>query len=131
MTPEFLNAHPLPFAKLIGLTVTRADKTLVEGEAIVRPDLCTIGDRLHGGAAMAIADTLGAIATALNLPEGAGGTTTVESKTNFLGPAKAGERVIARTTPVQIGKRLQVWQTRIETEAGRTVALTTQTQMVL
>jgi 1,4-dihydroxy-2-naphthoyl-CoA hydrolase len=67
----------------------------------------------------------------VNLPEGVGGTTTIESKTNFLGPAPAGTKVIGDCTPIHRGRRTQVWQTRITTEAGKLVALVTQTQMVL
>jgi uncharacterized protein (TIGR00369 family) len=79
---------------------------------------------------MAFADTLGAAATVLNLPAGAG-TTTIESKTNFLAPAPVGGKVIGETTPVHRGRRTMVWQTRITTAEGRAVALVTQTQMVL
>jgi len=80
---------------------------------------------------MAFADTLGAIGAFLNLPEGARGTTTIESKTNFLGAASTGETVTGETTPVQIGRRLSVWQTRIARADGKSVALVTQTQLVL
>lgn len=80
---------------------------------------------------MALADSVGAAATVVNLPAEAKGTTTLESKTNFVAAAKAGMTVRATTTPVHKGKRTQVWQTRIETEEGRLVALVTQTQMVL
>lgn len=40
-------------------------------ELTVRPDLCTTGDAVHGGAIMAFADTLGAVGTFQNLTEGA------------------------------------------------------------
>ena len=73
----------------------------------------------------------GAAATVINLPEDAKGTTTIESKTNFIGSAKEGSTVIATATPVHRGRRTQVWQTRLETEDGKLVALVTQTQMVL
>jgi len=79
---------------------------------------------------MALADTLGAVATIVNLPQGAG-TTTVESKTNFIAPAPAGIRVTAETTPVHRGRRTMIWQTRVSTPEGRLVALVTQTQLVL
>ena len=65
------------------------------------------------------------------LPEGATGTTTIESKTNFLGAGPLGSTLVGEATPVKIGKRLSVWQTRIRTEDGAEVALVTQTQMVL
>ncbi len=102
----------------------------VVAELLVRDDLCTQPAVLHGGAAMALADTLGALATLRNLPPGAG-TTTIESKTNFLAPAPAGTTVRAECTPIHRGKRTQVWQTRITTREGRLVALVTQTQLVL
>ena len=97
---------------------------------VVREDLCTMNHVIHGGAIMALADTVGAAATVINLPEGAG-TTTIESKTNFVGPAQAGITVKATATPIHRGRRTQVWQTRLETEAGKLVAVVTQTQLVL
>ena len=84
----------------------------------------------HGGAVMAFADTLGAAATVLNLAEGKG-TTTIESKTNFVGPAPVGTTITGETTPIHRGRRTQVWQTRITTAEGKLVAVVTQTQMVL
>src|SRR3546814_20748693 len=80
---------------------------------------------------MAFADCLGAVGAFLPLPEGATGTTTIESKTNFLGAGPVGSVLVGEAVPVKIGKRLSVWQTRIRTEAGTEVALVTQTQMVL
>ena len=80
---------------------------------------------------MSVADTLGAIGAFLNLPEGAKATTTIESKTNFLGAAKLGATVKATTTPVHVGGKTSVWQTRLEGEDGKAVALVTQTQLVL
>jgi 1,4-dihydroxy-2-naphthoyl-CoA hydrolase len=127
---ERLQQFPLPFADLLGIRYLSADKDKVTAELLVRDELCTRPAVLHGGAIMAFADTLGAAATVLNLPPGAG-TTTIESKTNFLAPAPAGSKVVGETTPVHRGKRTMVWQTRIATEAGRLVALVTQTQMVL
>src|SRR5271154_4171706 len=125
-----LNDSPLPFAQLLGLKFVFASETSVKAEMMVRPDLCTRPDILHGGAAMAFADTLGAAATILNLPEGKG-TTTIESKTNFVGPAPVGTVVTGETTPIHRGRRTQVWQTRITTAEGKLVAVVTQTQMVL
>jgi 1,4-dihydroxy-2-naphthoyl-CoA hydrolase len=124
------NSDPLPFAKLLGIDIVVATPERIVGEMTVGEHLCTRPAVLHGGAIMAFADTLAAAATLLNLPEGAG-TTTIESKTNFLAPAPLGTKVIGEATPVHRGKRTMVWQTRIATEAGRAVALVTQTQMVL
>ena len=127
---QALNDNPLPFARLLGLKFVAASETGVTAEMVVRPDLCTRPDILHGGAVMAFADTLGAVATVLNLPEGKT-TTTIESKTNFLGPAPVGSTVTGETTPIHRGRRTMVWQTRIATAEGKLVAVVTQTQMVL
>src|SRR6266704_1697782 len=82
----------LPFAELLGIEFTEAAPERVVAEMTVRAELCTIPAVLHGGAIMAFADTLGAAGTFLNLPEGAG-TTTIESKTNFVGPAPLGAKL--------------------------------------
>lgn len=124
-------ADMMPFSKLMGVEVSEAGPERVVGRIIVRPELCTAGHIMHGGAIMAFADALGAIGAVMTLPEGAKGTTTIESKTNFLGAAPEGETVEAETTPVKIGKTLSVWQTRIRRADGRDVALVTQTQLVL
>lgn len=125
-----IKSQMLPFAELLGIEFTHAAPDRVIAEMTVRDDLCTRPAVLHGGAIMAFADTLGAAATILNLPPGAG-TTTIESKTNFLAPAALGGTIRGETTPVHRGKRTMVWQTRVKTEEGRLVALVTQTQMVL
>ncbi len=122
--------NPLPFAKLLGIEITDATPEKVTAQLTVRDDLCTRPAVLHGGAIMAFADTLGAVATVLNLPAGAG-TTTIESKTNFLAPAPHGSIVRAECTPIHRGKRTMVWHTRISTSEGRLVAVVTQTQLVL
>ena len=132
MTPmEKISSLKMPFAELKGVTFIEASQDRVVARMLVRPDLCTLGHALHGGAIMALADSVGAAATVVNLPEEAKGTTTIESKTNFIGPASEGTTVIATATPVHRGRRTQVWQTRLETEQGKLVAIVTQTQMVL
>ena len=128
---EKIQSMKMPFAELKGVTFTEADKDRVVARMLVRPDLCTLYKTLHGGAVMAFADSVGAAATIINLPEDAKGTTTIESKTNFIGGAREGSTVIAIATPVHRGRRTQIWQTRLETEDGKLVAVVTQTQMVL
>jgi 1,4-dihydroxy-2-naphthoyl-CoA hydrolase len=120
----------LPFAELLGIEVVSASPDKVVAEMTVRDDLCTSPAVLHGGAIMAFGDTLGAMGTIVNLPQGAG-TTTVESKTNFVAPAPVGTCLIGETTPIHRGRRTMIWQTRISTREGRLVALVTQTQLVL
>jgi len=120
----------LPFAKLLGIEFTNASADRIVARMTVREDLCTRPAVLHGGAIMALADTLGATGTIVNLPAGAA-TTTIESKTNFVAPAPAGTQVIGEATPVHRGRRTMIWQTRVTTPEGRLIALVTQTQLVL
>lgn len=127
---QILRDLDLPFARHIGIIYVSAGKDSVVARLEVTPELCTRPAVLHGGAIMAFADTLGAAGAILNLPEGAW-TTTIESKTNFIGAAPAGTTVTGEATPVHRGRRTMVWQTRITGADGRLVALVTQTQMVL
>lgn len=114
----------------LGIRFTRAEPDRLQAELFVREALCTTPGTLHGGAIMAFADTLGAYATALNLPEGAR-TTTLESKTNFFARAPSEASVTGDCQPLHKGRRTMVWQTRVCRADGRLVALVTQTQMVL
>jgi uncharacterized protein (TIGR00369 family) len=120
----------MPFANLMGVEIVERAKDRVVGRLLVREELCTAGDILHGGAFMAFADALGAIGGFLNLPAGAR-TTTLESKTNFLGSAKVGTTVTGEATPLHIGRRSSVWQTRILNADGKLLALILQTQMTV
>lgn len=119
----------LPFAKLLGVELVSVAPDRVEAELRVRDDLCTRPAVLHGGAIMALADTLGAVATMANLPEGAT-TTTIESKTNFFVPIPVGDTARAECTPLHRGRTTMVWQTKITRSDGRVAAMVTQTQLV-
>jgi len=118
------------FPGLMGMEVQEVTPERVTATMLVRPELCTTGETLHGGAIMAFADTLGAIGTFANLPPGAR-TVTIESKTNFIGAARAGTHVTSETTPFHRGRTTMVWQTQVKNEAGKLCAVVTQTQMVL
>ncbi|MBX9590170.1 MAG: PaaI family thioesterase [Hyphomonadaceae bacterium] len=118
------------FPGAMGIEIREATPDKVVATMLVRPDLCTTGGVCHGGAFMAFADTIGAIGTVVNLPPNAR-TTTIESKTNFLGAAPVNTRITAESVPLHRGKSTQVWQTTIKSEAGKLCAIVTQTQMVL
>jgi len=122
-------ADDLPFANLMGVKILSATPERVEAELHVREDLCTRPAVLHGGAMMAFADTVGAVATVANLPEGAW-TTTIESKTNFFAAIPVGDTARAECTPLHRGRTTMVWQTRILRGDGRLAAMVTQTQLV-
>jgi 1,4-dihydroxy-2-naphthoyl-CoA hydrolase len=118
------------FPGLMGMQLTEVTPERIIASMEVRPDLCTVGEILHGGALMAFADTLGGIATFVNLERGAR-TTTIESKTNFLGAMPVGTRIIGECSPLHRGKTTMVWQTRVKSENGKLCAVVIQTQMVL
>jgi uncharacterized protein (TIGR00369 family) len=121
--------NPL-FPGLMGVRLMEVTPERVVASMEVRPDLCTTGNVLHGGAIMAFADTLGAIGTIANLPKDAR-TTTIESKTNFLRAAPEGTRITGECTAFHRGKTTMVWQTQIKTDTGKLCAVVTQTQLVL
>lgn len=118
------------FPGLLGIEFLEASPEGIKAELMVRDDLCTVPGLLHGGAIMAFADTLGAVGTVLNLPKGAS-TTTIESKTNFLGGGKAGEKVVGEAEPLHLGRQTMVWQTTIRNASGKKIAIVTQTQLVM
>ena len=115
---------------LMGVELREVTPERVVASMEVRPDLCTVGEILHGGSLMAFADTLGGIATFINMERGAR-TTTIESKTNFLGAMPVGTRIIGECTPLHRGKTTMVWQTHVKSENGKLCAVVIQTQMVL
>jgi 1,4-dihydroxy-2-naphthoyl-CoA hydrolase len=120
----------MPFAAGLGMEVTGAAREEVRGRVAWAAERCTTAGLIHGGLLMAFADSLGAICAFLNLPEGAGGTSTVESKTNFFRAVREGN-VVGVTRPLHVGRRFIVVQTDITDDGGKRVAQVTQTQAVL
>ena len=118
------------FPGLMGLELRSLADDRVIAELAVRPELCTTGGVLHGGAIMAFADTLGAVGTLLNLPDGKR-TTTTDSSTKFIGSAKVDTVVTGESVALHRGRTTMVWQTSIRNEQGKLCAVVTQTQLVL
>ena len=128
---DMLQKMDTPFGKLLDIQYVEVTPDLIRAELTIREELATSATRMHGGVMMGFADNLGAVATFINLPEGAAGTTTLESKTNFLAAVPVGQKAIAETTPLHKGRTTQVWQTVIFNEAGKKAAIITQTQLIL
>jgi 1,4-dihydroxy-2-naphthoyl-CoA hydrolase len=118
------------FPGLMGMDLLEAAAERVVATMRVRPDLCTTGGVLHGGALMAFADTLGAVGTFMNLAEGAR-TTTIDSSTKFIGAAPAGSTIRGECVPFHRGRTTMVWQTVVKSDAGKICAVVTQTQLIL
>ncbi|MBT5568736.1 MAG: PaaI family thioesterase [Acidimicrobiaceae bacterium] len=119
----------MPFCDVLGLSVVSATPERVEATAEWAEERTTVFGGLHGGYLMAIADSVGAFCASLNLPEGAG-TSTIESKTNFLRPVTGGTVGIV-AMPIHVGRTTIVVQTEVARDDGRPVSLTIQTQIVL
>ena len=118
------------FPGLMGVRLTELAPERVAATLLVRPDLCTSGHTMHGGAFMAFADTLGAVGTVLNLGPGQR-TTTTDSSTKFIAGARAGSTVTAECVALHRGRSTQVWQTSIRNADGKLCAVVTQTQLVM
>jgi 1,4-dihydroxy-2-naphthoyl-CoA hydrolase len=120
----------MPLASTLGM---RSDEYTPERVVLSlewAPSLCTAGGVLHGGVIMALADSAGGACAYLNLPPDAVGTSTIESKTNFLGAVREG-RVTATATPLHRGGTTTVVETAVRDQAGKLIAKVTQTQLVL
>lgn len=119
----------MPFAAQLGIELSAAGPEEVTGRLAWREDLCTTGGLLHGGALMALADSLGGVCAFLNLPPGAG-TATISSTTNFLRALREGHAV-ATSRPLRVGRTVIVVETAIRDDAGRPLTHTTQSQAVI
>jgi uncharacterized protein (TIGR00369 family) len=120
----------MPFATVLGVEVLAADPTEIRARVAWDERLCTTGGALHGGLLMGLADCCGGLSAFLNLPEGAAGTTTIESKTNFLRAVRRGY-VHAVTRPLHVGRTTIVIDTDLFDDDGKRVGRVTQTQAVL
>jgi uncharacterized protein (TIGR00369 family) len=125
-TPRQLQ-DSMPLFALLGVELVQATPQLVVARLEHRPDLCTAGGILHGGALMSLADGCGAVCAFLNLPDGAVGTATIESKTNFLSAVREGA-VSSSTRPLHAGRTTIVLETEIARADGKLAAKVTQTQ---
>ena len=126
-----IQASPMPLADHLGIEFLEAEPDQVTAWMQIRPEHCTVGHKVHGGVIMAFGDSLGGATAAINLPGEAVGTVTVESKTNFIGAAKAGSHLVGIANVLHRGRRTQLVNTRIETGDGKVVAFVTQTQMTI
>ena len=117
----------VPFASELGIELLEAAAEEVRARLEWKPELCTVGGLMHGGVLMALADNGGGVCAFLNLPEGATGTATIESKTNFMRAVRGGS-VTAITRPLHKGRTMVVLETELTRDDGKLVAKVTQTQ---
>ena len=115
---------------LLGVRLLSAEPDRIVAELEVRSNLCTTGGVLHGGAYMAFADTLGAVGTFLNLPQGSR-TATTDSSTKFIAAAAVNTTVVGESIALHRGRTTMVWQTMVKRADGKLCAVVTQTQLVI
>ncbi len=120
---------PAPFNKLLGVNVLLHSAERTEAEIVVREELLNRRGMMHGGAVMAMADTLGGMTASIGLAE-PGGTATIESKTNFFAGIPKGDTVRAVCIPLHRGRSTIVLETRITRGDGKLAAIVTQTQLI-
>jgi len=120
----------MPLVRTLGIRFVESEKGVVRATLDHRPELCTTGGIMHGGAIMALADSTGGSCAFINLPEGAETTSTIESKTNFLRAVRGGT-VTATSRPLHAGRSVIVVETEVTDSGGRLVAKVTQSQAVL
>jgi uncharacterized protein (TIGR00369 family) len=119
----------IPFAASLGITVDTASADEVVARMPYDESRTTLGGALNGGALMSLADNVGAVCAFLNLPSGAG-TSTTSSATVFLRGVRSGD-VTATARPLHVGRSTIVVVTELRDESGRLVAQVTQSQAVL
>lgn len=117
------------FTRLLGVNILRRSPERTEAELPVRADLCNRRGVLHGGAVMALGDTLGGMTASISLPDG-GRTATIESKTNFFAAVPQGDTAYAVCMPLHRGRTTIVLETRITRGDGKLAAIVTQTQLI-
>ena len=120
----------MPLCATLGVTAQEVSKDVVALALEWSPELCTSNAMMHGGAIMALADSAGGTCAFLNLPDGAVGTSTIESKTNFLGAVREGSTVVASSRPLHVGRTTMVIETEVRV-GDKLVGKVTQTQTVL
>ncbi|AKH70113.1 hypothetical protein IMCC21906_02458 [Spongiibacter sp. IMCC21906] len=84
---------------------------------------------LHGGASVALAETLGSIAASLTCGEGLG-CVGLEINANHIRKVESG-RVYGTATPSHIGRTTQVWDIKICDEAGKTTCVSRITMAII
>jgi 1,4-dihydroxy-2-naphthoyl-CoA hydrolase len=130
ITPE-LTSQVLPgsFPGDLGIEFLEIDEQEVTARLLVDRRHLHPGGYVHGGAWVALADTVAAWGTRRNL--GAGWDfTTAELKMNVFAAAATGDELIATGTPVHVGRRTQVWEVKVH-RGERLMALFVCTQLIL
>ena len=86
--------------------------------------------RLHGGASVVLAETVGSVAASCTVDRTKFATVGMEINANHIRPAYEGW-VYGTATPDNLGRTTQVWSIRIVDEAGKLVCISRLTMAVI
>jgi uncharacterized protein (TIGR00369 family) len=119
-------AKPMPatpggLAARLGIEITEMSGERVVATMPVTPDHHQPFGLLHGGASVALAETVASVGAYLAAPAGKGAV-GMEINANHLRAVQAGT-LTATATPVHRGRTTHVWQVEIADEAGRRVCV--------
>ena len=113
ITPEAsVKVLPGTFPGDLGIELVAIDDQHVEGRMIVDRRHLHPGGYVHGGAWVALADTVAAWGTMRHLDRDRG-FTTAELKVSVFTAGRPGDELTATGTPLHIGSRTQVWEVRV------------------
>ena len=132
LTLDQLNTRGAGFLPgLLGIEFTAIEQGRLTSRLPIRRELMAPNGYLHAAAIIGLADTTCGYGTIAHLPDDAQNFTTIELKSNFLGPARDGV-IACLATQAHGGRTTQVWDAVVTAEAtGQTVALFRCTQLIL
>lgn len=119
-----LNGH-------LGIVLLEAGEDYLKGSMPVDERTSNPAGLLHGGASMAFAETLASWAGAFVLDSSTHHGVGLDVNGNHIRPATSGSTVYGTARPVSLGRKVQVWEVRIENEKGGLVCLARVTKAVL
>lgn len=114
----------------IGIEITELTPNSIKGKMPVDNRTVQPMKILHGGASVALAETLGSIASNLIVDNSKFACVGLDINANHLRPASNGF-VFAEAKPIHVGKKTHVWSIEIENEQGKMVCISRLTMAVI
>ncbi|MBK8872850.1 MAG: hotdog fold thioesterase [Bacteroidetes bacterium] len=114
----------------LGIEITEIGSDFLKGKMPVDHRTVQPMNILHGGASVALAETLGSIAAVLTVDASKYSCVGMEINANHIRPVSSGY-VYATARPVHLGKKSQVWSIEIVNEEGKMVCISRITMAVI
>jgi len=119
MFPEFQKETLLT---TLGIEIVEATKDRVVARMAVGPKVHQPFGLLHGGASLALAETVVSVGAYLNVDREKESAVGLEINANHVRAVRTGT-VTATATPIHVGRRTQVWEAKIVDDAGKVVCV--------